>query len=341
MKKPLLPEPTYIDDVIIDTPRGQITRKSTGLYSLDMALSSAGNGGLPMRNMVEVYGNTHVGKSTLTYYLSGVIAERGVIELCDLEGLDPVYLRNVLLNCGFRGHVKVINDVDKGKPRKHADMVNEMAGDFLNDPTANVTILDSVGAFIPTAESEGDIGEAFMGRRAQTLAQYARRMVSHLKAKEQDGTAFVVNHVHSIIGGQGHITAGGDTIKNLSTVRIMLWQKQVVKAGDDIIGYWVGGKLEKLRYGGKGRGFQFILIPDYGISRELSAMFDCFEYGLAERSTHVKIRDKSFGFLSKLFESAKDGKKDKFDPFFELLQDYHGTNVLGNAPIEPSDEEEE
>lgn len=340
-KKPLLTdEPAYIDDVIIDAPRGQITRKSTGLYSLDQAMASAGNGGLPMRNLVEVYGNTHVGKSTLTYYLSGTIAERGTIDLCDLEGLDPTYLRNVLLNSGFRGHVKVINDVDKGKPRHHSDMVNEMARDFIDGASTNVAILDSVGAFIPNAESDGDIGEAFMGRRAQTIAQFVRRMVSHLKAKEQDGSVFVVNHVHSVIGGQGHVTAGGDTLKNLATVRIMLWQKQIIKAGDTTIGYLVGGKLEKLRYGGKGRGFQFILIPDYGISRELSAMFDCFELGLAERSTHVKIGDKSFGFISKLFESAKDGKKDKFDPFFELLESYHGSEVLGNNTTE-SDKEGE
>lgn len=340
-KKPLLTEPAYIDDVIIDSPQGNITRRSTGLYSLDLALAGGGSIGLPLRSLVEVYGNTHVGKSTLTYYLSGMVAERGTIDLCDLEGLDTAYLRNVLLNSNFRGHVKIMDSVDKGKPRHHADMVNEMASDFISKPDTNVVILDSVGAFVPTAESEGDIGESFMGRRAQTIAQFSRRMISNLIAKEQDGVCFVVNHVHSVIGGQGHSTAGGDTLHNMANTRIMLWNKQIIKAGDDTIGYWVGGKLEKLRYGGKGRGFQFILIPDFGISRELSAMFDCFELGLAERSTHVKVSGKSFGFISKLFESAKNGSKEKFEPFFELLEDHHGATVLGNNSTDELTEAED
>jgi RecA/RadA recombinase len=340
-KKPLLQEPAYIDDVIIDSPQGSIVRRSTGLYSLDLALAGGGSIGLPLRSVVEVYGNTHVGKSTLTYYLSGMVAERGTIDLCDLEGLDPVYLRNVLLNSSFRGHVKIMDSVEKGKPRHHADMVNEMASDFQTKDDTNVVILDSVGAFVPTAESEGDIGESFMGRRAFTIAQFSRRMISHLIAKEQDGVCFVVNHVHSVIGGQGHITAGGDTLKNMANTRIMLWNKQVIKAGEDTIGYWVGGKLEKLRFGGKGRGFQFILIPDFGISRPLSAMFDCFDLGLAERSTHVKVAGKSFGFISKLFEAAKNGHTDKFDPFFELLEEHHGTNVLANRTDGQGEESED
>jgi len=340
VKKPLLSEPAYIDDVVVDSHQSQIVRRSTGLYSLDMALAGGGNLGMPLRSVAEIYGNTHVGKSTLTYYLSGMVAERGTIDLCDLEGLDVGYVRSVLLNSNFRGHVKIMDDIEKGKPRHHVDMVNEMARDFIGDPNTNAVILDSVGAFVPTSESEGDIGESFMGRRAMAIAQFSRRMTNYLKAKEQHGSCFVVNHVHAVIGGQGHVTAGGDTLHALASIRLMLWQKQVVKAGDDAIGYWVGGKVEKLRYGGKGRGFQFVLIPDYGISRELSAMFDCFEFGLAERSAHVKIKDKSFGFMSKLFEAAKDGKKDKFDPFFELLEAHRGANVLGNNSVE-SDEEAE
>jgi len=316
-------------------------RKRTGLYSLDVALSSAGNLGLPLRGVVEIYGNTQVGKSTLSYYLAGTVAHRGTIDLCDLEGLDPVYLRSVLLNADFRGKVKVIENIDKGKPRKHVDMVNEMAGDILSSPTTNAAILDSIGAFVPTAESEGDIGEAFMGRRAHAIAQFVRRINNYLITKEQAGVALIVNHVHSAIGGQGHITAGGDTLKYIAHTRIMLWQKQAIKNSDDeIIGFWVGGKVEKLRYGGKGRGFQFILIPDFGISQELSAMFDCFELGLAERSTHVKIGDKSFGFISKLIDQAQDGNHDKFNPFFGLLEDYHARKVLGNNPVRSEEETE-
>jgi len=59
-------------------------------------------------------------------------------------------------------------------------------------------------------------------------------------------------------------------------------------------------------------------------------MFDCFELGLAERGTVVKMDGKTFGYLKKdLLAYAYEGKHRKFDPFIEKLQE-HEKSLLNN-----------
>ena len=170
-----------------------------------------------------------------------------------------------------------------------------------------------------------------MGRRAFNLAQYARRSVNYLNNKETPANVIFINHTHSVLSGQGHQTAGGDTLKQLAAIRLSLWQKEIVKSGEDILGYRVGGTVEKLRYGGKGKKFTLVIIPEYGVSRELSALYDASDLGLIDRGSVVKIDGKSIGYISKLFEAATNGNKQKFDPIFEKLEKYKEQNVLGNT----------
>lgn len=57
-------------------------------------------------------------------------------------------------------------------------------------------------------------------------------------------------------------------------------------------------------------------------------MFDCFDYGLAERGTTVKMDGKSMGYIKKEFlDYAETGKTRKFDPFVEALQKYQETEM--------------
>jgi len=65
-----------------------ITRKRSGLFSLDMALGSRGEFGVPMRTIIELYGYSNTGKSTLSYYLAGALTGKGNVAICDLENAD-------------------------------------------------------------------------------------------------------------------------------------------------------------------------------------------------------------------------------------------------------------
>ncbi len=302
----------------------EIDRVETGLYSFDKALSFQNKLGLPLRTMVEIYGATHIGKSTLSYYLSGVMNPTGRILICDFEGLDRSYLPVATAPANFDGTIEIMSVSDnKGKMRSHEAMLSEFTDRVLEDETIHSGIVDSVGAILPTFEQSSDIGEGFGAKRAVVVAQLARKGAFAVINKPTPANIFVINHSHVIVsGGVGHQSAGGVVLKHLGAVRIFLRHssKDFIKSGEDVLAHCVEGTVEKLRYGGKGRRFKFMLIPGYGVRPNLTAVQDCVDLGLADRGAVVKIEDKSFGYISALVKDDLEGRDEKFEPFFELLR---------------------
>jgi len=313
--------------VIVEGTYPVIPRKPTGLFSLDWAVANRGVSGWPQRTITEIYGHPNVGKSTLAYYLAGVLSD-GNIHLCDFEQADLGYVKLSLEHSGYSGKIKVSSVTDpKGKSISHEQMLEEMAS-ALYDEGVTATILDSVGGIQPIAEKEGDFGEAHMGKRAKLVAQVSRRLSDALRIKSTPSCAFIINHVHGIMGGRGHTTAGGDTLKFMAAIRIMMWTEKVWRINEEsdseVLGFQVKGQLEKLRYGGRGRTFKFYIVPGYGVHTGVSAMFDCFDYELAEQGTTVKVNGKSLGYIRKDFLTyATDGRQRKFDVFRNKLEEHH------------------
>ena len=309
-----------------------LVRFETGLYSIDAALQSpTGDIGLPLRSIYEIYGRPGVGKSSLSYYLAGKTASLlpdKRIDLCDLEILDPDYVIASLEHSGFDGTLNFIGMRDtKNKRRSHESMIQELQSNLeLDDVSCG--ILDSVGAIVPIAEDEGEIGEANMGRRAKAVSQMSRKTILTLRDLLYPKNLYIVNHVLSVLGGRGHTTPGGEAVKYLGAIRMMLWQDELITNSKDVVTAFVTkGQVEKLRYGAKGRKFQFVVIPGYGVSAELTALVDCVELGIASRKSVVKIGNTSVGYLSKLVDSAKSGYSKTFEPFFEALEKYKTSEV--------------
>ncbi len=314
---------------------GLIERVRTGLWTFDWAVGSKNSYGFPTRSLVEIYGRQSVGKSSLSYFLAGKLSGKsGGITLMDLEGFDRNYVVSSLKQANFSGQIRVIPIINKkGKILSHSEMADDFLNNLYTDPNYSVGILDSVGAFVSNAESAGDTGDANMGKRAIAVNQIMRKVVAYSKAKETPMTVLIVNHVHSVVGGYGHLTPGGEALKYLAATRIFLRQVKAIESGDRVLGFHVGGKLEKLRFGGRGRGFNLVIIPDFGVSPELTAVFDCVSLGLATDDRTIKLGDKTFGYISKVVDLAMEGKKDKFNPFFEALEDYYGKLILGNSMV--------
>jgi RecA/RadA recombinase len=314
-----------MDDITVDGEYPIVERLSTGIYSLDVALK----GGLPLRCLHEVYGYEHVGKSTFCYYLAGKVSqEAGEISVCDIEFLDKDYLKSAVGMGGFRGAVHLIGTQKKGKISSHEDMLEEMINSVRDKETVASGILDSIGALVPIAESEGDLIDEQVGRRAKLVAKFVRKASWALVNKPKPAAVFVVNHVAAVIGGRGTQTIGGVSLKQLAISRINLWQKETIKSGDEIIGYAIAGTVEKLRFGGKGGKFQVINLAGRGIHPGLSAMFDCFEMGLAERGASVRMDDKSLGRIGTFFEAAQHDSRAKFEPFLEALDNHDYDNRM-------------
>ena len=309
-----------------------VERLRTGLFSLDMAVANMRTAefGYPLRTVTELYGKQHCGKSTLAYYLAGLLRpEEGIIRIADLEGsVDPDYLPLAIAN-GFTGKVEIIEDVDeKGKPKYHSEVLDTLLERMLDENTT-VGIMDSVSSYIPIAEESGTIGEANMGRRAKEIAQFARKGINRLTRAEDGRLIFVINHPYQILGSHGHTTAGGQVLKFVAGTSIMMRrvESNIIKSRQE--DHFISqGEIKKNRFGGGvGRKFKAFFLEGRGLHPGLTALVDCVDLGLAHRGSYVKIGEDTVGRLSVLIDNALDGKDEVFDPFFEQLEGYEESLV--------------
>jgi len=315
--------------ITIDADIPPIERLRTGLWGLDWALADGGELGIPLRGIYELYGKPGIGKSSLGYYLAGRRAtkELNKVVLCDLESTaDVPFVVSNLQAAGFDGKLYVIRAKDEKKKknegmRPHEDMLRE-AIDSLTEKDVAAVVLDSIGSIATIPEMEADFGEAQIGSRAKVMAAASRRLVAWLRNVAEPKLFLAINHVQVPIGGRGHVTPGGDTIKYLAEARVMMYRNEGFDDGSFVTEF----KVERLKHGGTNQernGYLFI-IPGMGLSPQMTAVLDCVELGLAERGNTLTLdlhgKEIKFGYLSKVIEMAKDPEQHKkFEPFFEAL----------------------
>ena len=297
-------------------------RMELGLYSLDKAfINRKGEFGLPLGKGMELFGKTGIGKSTIAYGLSGIVAKHlgGNIALADLEGFDPDFLSANLENVNFSGTVQYI------QRDKDEDVLDELVK-IMKTKEYSVGILDSIGAISPISEQKSDIGEANMGRRAFAMAQHSRKMLKVLRDNPNQKCLIMTNHAYPKIGGFGFgLTTPGGVVKNfLASIRIRIsrrWLGDTHKWQYPDGSYIVEGIVEKNRWGLSNKTFVLFILSGKGIHYGMTAIHDCENEKLLtiERQV-VKIGDKSYGRLKPIIDKAQEGDEEFFQPFYDLLK---------------------
>jgi len=328
--------PIVLEGIVPD-----VFRVRSRLYSLDYALADTDKLqlGVPLRTVVELYGPKHSGKSSLAYYLAGMVRPTGNVILMDTESaLDTKFLEKAFAQAKFGGKIHVVDYGKKvrGKDeivaRTHAEMATELA-DTLILPDTNAIVLDSVAGYRSTAEMEGVIGDANMGRRARDITQWSRRCLSHLIVHyDPPKMALMVNHSLAGLATQaGRYSPGGRGKGYASAFTTYMYRKD----NDYKHGCFHAELIvEKHRWGGRTKESTapVFVIPGMGISPDMTALLDCTKWGLATRGATVKVGDKSVGRIGTLVEAAMDGNSKKFEPFWEAL-DEHERNTIDTAGV--------
>lgn len=294
-----------------------VQRIMTGLYSFDHAfINREGEIGFPIGKGVEIYGQTFCGKSTITYGLAGIVAKSigKDIALADFEGFDPKFLSTVLASSGFDGNIYCIQE-EEDEEALDTLLVS------LKDKKFGVGILDSIGAISPVSESEGDLGEANMGRRAFLMAQFTRKALKLMRSDESK-TIFMINHAYPKIGGRGLDTPGGEVKKYLASIRIAVKRKYLKGSYEEYPdgSYIIEGTVVKNRWGLKDKVFNLFVLSGKGIHVGLTAMYDCINLGLAKKERTIKIGDTSFGTMKEIVSQAHAGNNDFFIPFIDMIR---------------------
>jgi len=289
-----------------------LERTTTGLYSLD----SAFGGGLPLGSIYEIYGYTHVGKSSLAYYLAMKIAKERKICVADFEGFDSDYIYSTAEMADYNPDnvtIELNPTAEEGLTALRDSLFNEEYG---------AGILDTVGAMVLNEELKNEVNlEERLGQKPKLMAKAMRQFVYVIK-HNPTSVMFVLNHLHPIITlGRGSTTTGGVAIHNLSAARMKLSADERNERYSI-----VSGKIDKFRYGGKGKTFKFGIISNRGVHPGFTALLDCLYYGLAEKSTTIKMDGNSHGYLKTITDKAYEGDDSVFDPFIERISQFKEDN---------------
>lgn len=327
-------------------PRPRIV---TGLYSLDHAfVNDEGELGFPVGHGNELFGLNYIGKSTFALGLAGILAKaQGEdVSFADLEGFDRNHLVRIMDTVGYTGKVYIPSGItkiaveedeldidpliDEVKPKKKKEekeydevILDELIID-LKRKNCCVGIVDSIGAISPISEIEGEIGEANMGRRGLIMAQFSRKALKLCRSAKTPKTILMLNHWYPKLGSRGYSTPGGEVKRYLTSVQILLKQKEIFPDKS----YILEGTVKKNRWGYPHKTFCVFMLAGHGIHSGLSAAYDCVTYKIAKRgkgeSFPIKFNDQKFT-MAGLAREAKAGNNDIFNIFRDAL-----------ANIEPS-----
>ena len=202
---------------------------SSGIPSIDLALSGKYPGGIPQGRIIEVYGPESSGKTTLTLHFAAECQKRGgTVAFIDAEhALDVTYAAKL----GVDIPNTLISQPDNG------EQALEIADKLIQSGGIDLLIIDSVAALTPAKELEGEMGDSHMGLQARMMSQGLRKLTGSIS---RTGTTVIfINQLRMKIGvmfGNPETTTGGNALKFYASVRMDVRRTGQIKDGEEVVG---------------------------------------------------------------------------------------------------------
>ena len=183
----------------------------TGFASLDRALG----GGLPRGRIVELFGPSSSGKSTMALQVVARLQRFGsTAAWIDAEHtFEPSYAAALGV---------VIDRLPVAQPDS-AEQALEIARQLAQSRAVELLVIDSAAALVPSLELETGLGTSGPGLPGRVLASGLRRLSTALA--RTDTSLLVLNQIRSRMDpseGEAETSAGGAPLKLHAALRIVL-----------------------------------------------------------------------------------------------------------------------
>lgn len=211
----------------------------SGIIPLDIAI---GIGGFPKGRITEIYGQPSSGKSTLCL---GAIAhnQKNGLKCAYIDAeyaLDLDYAQSI----GVNVDELIIIQPDSGEE------AFEAIEKLVREKSVSIIVVDSISALTPRAEIEAETGRPTMGGQARLISQALRKITPQV-SKSNVVLLFINQLRMNIMGGQydPYITSGGMALKFYASVRMDIKRRNMIKVGENVIGYETEIKIVKNKVG--------------------------------------------------------------------------------------------
>ena len=288
----------------------------TGSVALDTAL---GVGGYPRGRIIEIYGPESSGKTTLAIHaIAEAQKQGGIAAFIDAEhAFDRFYAEKL----GVDVDNLWISQPDNG------EQALEIADQLIRSSAIDILVIDSVAAFTPKKEIEGDMGDSAVGLQARLMSQALRKLTSTI-AKTNTCCIFI-NQLREKIGmmfGNPETTTGGNALKFYSSVRLDIRRVTSIKDGDQVIGNQVRVKIVKNKVAPPFRKAEFEITFGEGISKIGEIVDLGVQYGIIQKSGSW------FSYNGTKLAQGRDATKAMIKDNPELAEELEG--LIKNAIVE-------
>jgi recombination protein RecA len=302
-----------------DTDIVPVETVSTGILPLDIAL---GVGGLPRGRIVEFFGPTSSGKSTVA--LHSIAQAQALGQICvyiDAEHtFDPIYAQAIGVD---------VPALIMSQPA-NAEQGLETAIRVIESGEVALVVIDSVAALVPRAEIEGEMGDAFVGLMPRIMGQALRKMTH---AASKTGTLVIfINQLREKIGvmyGSPEYTPGGKALPYYASVRLDIRRTQTVKQGDVATANSTRVKVVKNKVAPPFRQAEFDIEYGVGVSK-YGALIDCAaEMGLIRRAgAYYNYEGENIGQGKEKTKSYLMSHPDVYDDIYSRVMESVGVQEV-------------
>jgi len=253
----------------------KVSTTSTGSLTLDLAL---GRGGIPDGRIVEIYGPSMSGKTTICFlHLAQCQKEEEEnIRRAEAEGVPYAERFVAFIDAEHAFDPKLAAEYGVNLEKliyinpKTAENAIDTADALIRSGKVRCIVTDSVSSLVPTKIAESSIEQQTIGLLARFMSTTMQKLTGI--AYEQDCTLIFINQVREKIGGFSPVgtpetTSGGRALPFYSSVRLHVRMGDKLKNKDEIYGHIVKVKVTKNKVGVPFKEATFPLIYGHGVDR--------------------------------------------------------------------------